>query len=198
MGITLTKTEMEVKVNNELQAVADQLFINAQKVCTYNFDKWGADLVSHTVLYFLNQPIEKKFAIVTTPSKKVSALERYLTSAMSLAVRSSTSPFYSKHRKHIESHRILYDDYDYSDRIGFAEAADSEGDIWTNMKAQLPLLIEELHFYDKYLIQKHYMEQLTVAEISQLTKITPQRLSKDIRFALKQIKEKLINKNIIK
>ena len=196
MGDTLSKTEMESIVNNELQAVTEQLFVNAKKVCSYNFDKWGPDLVSHTVLYFLNQPIEKKYFIVTSPSKKVSALERYLTSAMSLAIRSSTSPFYSKHRKHIESHRVLFDDYDYSPKIGYAEAADDEGDVWTNMKEQLPLLINELHFYDKYLIQKHYMEQLTVGEISKLTRITPQRLSQDIRFALLELKEKLTNKNI--
>jgi len=196
MGITLSKSEMEATVNSELAAVTDQLFVNARKVCSYNYDKWGADLVSHTVLYFLNQPIEKQYTIVTTPSKKVSALERYLTSAMSLAIRSSTSPFYSKHRKHIESHRVLFDDYDYSSKIGYAEAADDEGDVWTNMKEQLPLLINELHFYDKYLIQKHYMEQLTVAEISKLTRITPQRLSKDIRFALIELKEKLTSKNI--
>ncbi len=196
MGDKLSKTEMESIVNNELQAVTEQLFVNAKKVCSSNFDKWGPDLVSHTVLYFLNQPIEKKYFIVTSPSKKVSALERYLTSAMSLAIRSSTSPFYSKHRKHIESHRVLFDDYDYSSKIGYAEAADDEGDVWTNMKEQLPLLINELHFYDKYLIQKHYMEQLTVGEISKLTRITPQRLSQDIRFALLELKEKLTNKNI--
>ena len=40
------------------------------------------------------------------------------------------------------------------------------------------------------------MEQLTVAEISKLTRITPQRLSKDIRFALIELKEKLTSKNI--
>ena len=96
----------------------------------------------------------------------------------------------------MKSHRVLFDDYDYSSKIGYAEAADDEGDVWTNMKEQLPLLINELHFYDKYLIQKHYMEQLTVAEISKLTRITPQRLSKDIRFALIELKEKLTNKNI--
>jgi DNA-directed RNA polymerase specialized sigma24 family protein len=40
------------------------------------------------------------------------------------------------------------------------------------------------------------MEQLTVGEISKLTRITPQRLSQDIRFALLELKEKLTNKNI--
>ena len=196
MGNTLSKTEMEATVNSELEAITEQLFVNARKVCSYNFDKWGPDLVSHTVLYFLNQPLDKKYAIVTSPSKKVSALERYLTSAMSLAVRSSTSPFYSKHRKHIESHRILYDEYDYSSKIGYAEAADDEGDAWSNMKSQLPLLINDLHYYEKYLIQKHYIEQLTISEISKLTRITPQRLSRDIRAALQDLKEKLTIKNI--
>jgi len=196
MDIGLSELEMETVVNRELTLIQDQLFVNARKVCSYNYEKWGADLVSHTVLYFLNQPIQKKYVIVTSPSAKVPALERYLTSAMSLAVRSSTSPFYIKHRKHIESHRVLFDDYDYSSRIGYAEAADDEGDIWSNMKDELPLLIEGLHFYSKYLIQKHYMEQMTVGELSKITNITPQRLSQDIKEALVELKEQLIKKNI--
>ena len=196
MDSILSETEMETIVNRELASIQDQLFVNARKVCSYNYDKWGPDLVSHTVLYFLNQPIQKKYAIVTSKSVKVTALERYLTSAMSLAVRSSTSPFYSKHRKHIESHRVLFDEYDYSSKIGYAVAADDEGDTWTNMRAQLPLLIEGLHFYDKYLIQKHYMEQMTIGELSKLTRITPQRLSQDIKEALVELKEQLTKKNI--
>jgi DNA-directed RNA polymerase specialized sigma24 family protein len=75
-------------------------------------------------------------------------------------------------------------------------AADDEGDTWTNMRAQLPLLIEGLHFYDKYLIQKHYMEQMTIGELSKLTRITPQRLSQDIKEALIELKEQLTKKNI--
>ena len=196
MDIELSELEMETIVNRELTLIQDQLFVNARKVCSYNYEKWGPDLVSHTVLYFLNMPIQKKYVIVTSPSTKVPALERYLTSAMSLAVRSSTSPFYSKHRKHIESHRVLFDDYDYSSRIGYAAAADDEGDIWSNMKDELPLLIEGLHFYSKYLIQKHYMEQMTVGELSKITNITPQRLSQDIKEALVELKEQLIKKNI--
>jgi|TARA_B100000795_G_scaffold263479_1_gene242702 hypothetical protein len=193
----ITDEEMDRIVNKEIAFVSDQLFINAQKICTYNYEKWGADLVSHTVMYFLNQPIQKKYSIVTSPSVKVPALERYLTSAMSLAIRSSTSPFYSAHRKHIESHRVLFDDYDYSSRIGFADAPDDDGDIWLNMKEQLPLLIDKLHFYDRYLIQKHYLEQMTVGEMSKLTQITSQRLSKDIKSALIELKKQLTLKNHI-
>ena len=60
----ITDEEMDRIVNKEIAFVSDQLFINAQKICTYNYEKWGADLVSHTVMYFLNQPIQKKYSIV--------------------------------------------------------------------------------------------------------------------------------------
>ena len=65
------------------------------------------------------------------------------------------------------------------------------------MKEQLPLLIDKLHFYDRYLIQKHYLEQMTVGEMSKLTQITSQRLSKDIKSALIELKKQLTLKNHI-
>ena len=190
MDKVLSKKEMRKVVEAELKAVYEQLFINARNITTYNYDKWGEDLVSHTLQYFLNFPIEKQYTIVTSKSKKVSALERYLTSAMSLAIRSSTSPFYSKHRKHMESHRLLYQDYDYVNHLGTVEPSGS-GDYWSNMTEALPQLIKDLHFYDRYLIQKHYMEQMTIKEISKITHITTYTLSRDIKKALVRLKEQL-------
>ena len=41
MDTTLSKTEMEATVNSALEAITDQLFVNAEKICTYNYEKWG-------------------------------------------------------------------------------------------------------------------------------------------------------------
>ncbi len=187
---TITEQQMKTTIDEALTSIYEQLFINAEKICTYNYKRWGVDLVSHTVQYFLNQPLHKQYTIVTSPSKKVSALERYLTSAMSLAIRSSTSPFYSKHRKHIESHREIWQDFDYSAYMGY-EKSPLDSDKWEDMVEALPELIKGLHFYDRYLIQKHYIEQLTVREIADTTKITTYRLSRDIKSALLHLKEQL-------
>ena len=35
---------MEATVNSALEAITDQLFVNAEKICTYNYEKWGTDL----------------------------------------------------------------------------------------------------------------------------------------------------------
>ena len=182
-----TKTEKTTTKNGlSFDDAMDNLLVKIQD----NYDKWGEDLVSHTLQYFLNFPIEKQYTIVTSKSKKVSALERYLTSAMSLAIRSSTSPFYSKHRKHIESHRLFYPDYDYVNYLGHADPSGS-GDYWSNMIEAVPNMIKDLHFYDRYLIQKHYMEQMTIQEISKITQITTYTLSRDIKRALVRLKEQL-------
>tara|TARA_R110000744_G_scaffold136820_3_gene246963 strand:+ start:331 stop:915 length:585 start_codon:yes stop_codon:yes gene_type:complete len=186
-----TTKQMKTIVDKELTSIYSQLYVNAEKICTYNFKVWGDDLIASTIEYFLKMPIEKQYKIVTSASKKIPALERYLTSAMSLQVHSSTSPFYSKYRKPIEMSRELFPDYDYSPYIG-SDTELSEGrDSWELMKDQIPQLITELDYYNKYLIQKHFIEQLTISEISELTHITNYRLSKDIKIALLHLKKQL-------
>lgn len=189
---TINTTEQKKIVDEAIASVYDQLYINALKVCTYRFDQWGPDLIAYVVSYFLNLPLNKQYKVVVTPSAKVSSLERYLTSAMSLAIRSSTSPFYSKYRKPMEKSRELFPDYDYSIIIGYADADDN--DWWNNMKDSLPALIKQLNYYDKYIIQKHYLEQLTIQQLHEITNITTYRLSRDIKIALIHLKE-LIEKN---
>ena len=191
MDTSTNTTEQRKIVDEALSSVYDQLYINALKVCTFNYSRWGQDLVAYVVSYFLNLPLKKQYEVVVTPSAKVSSLERYLTSAMSLAIRSSTSPFYTKYRKPMEKSRELYPDYDYSAIIGYAS---EEEDWWGKMKDSLPALIKQLNFYDRYIIQKHYLEQLTIQEIHEITNITTYRLSRDIKIALIHLKE-LIEKN---
>lgn len=192
MDTSTNTTEQRKIVDEALTSVYDQLYINALKVCTYNFSQWGSDLVAYVVSYFLNLPLKKQYEVVVTPSAKVSSLERYLTSAMSLAIRSSTSPFYTKYRKPMEKSRELFPDYDYSHIIGY-DVVDGD-DWWNKMKDSLPALIKQLHFYDRYIIQKHYLEQLTIQEIHEITNITTYRLSRDIKIALIHLKE-LIKEN---
>ena len=187
-----TNKQMKKEIDDQLTVIYPQLLINAQKVCTYNFPQWGVDLIQHVIEYFLKLKLEKQYFIITSPSVKVTALERYLTSAMSLAVRSSTSPFYTQFRKHMESHRVIFPDYDYSSQIGAVDP--DEEDYWADMIERVPGIIKDLHFYDKYLIQKHYIEGMTVSELSEITQITCYRLSRDIKLALLNLKEILKKK----
>lgn len=184
----MNELKMRTIVNAELAKIHEQLYVNAKKICTYNYPQWGLELVSHTVESFLNQPIEKQYKICTTPSVKVSALERYLTSAMSMAIHSSSSPFYHRHRKPTEQIRELFPNYDYVRKMGVDDPYESNVDEKEDMIKEL---VENLHFYEKYLIQQHYYGQKTIGEISHETGIPTTTISKDIKKILRKLKEQI-------
>ena len=108
---------------------------------------------------------------------------------MALSVKSGTSPFYRTHRMKMEKHRELLPDYDYSLMIG-NDDPDAENH-WENKLQSLGPAVANLDFYDKYIITEHYFKQQTLLEISTKTQITQQRLSTDIKKALKKLKRKL-------
>jgi len=175
-------------VDTEISKIYNQLQINATKICTFNSDKWAEELVSHTLESFLNQPLSKQYKIVTSPSAKVSALERYITRAMSLAIHSSSSPFYHKHRRAGERMRELFPNIDYVKEYG----ADNPNETHlSEQEVYIKKFVGDLHFYEKYLIQQHYYGEKTIAEMSKETGIPTSTISKDIKKTLRKLKEQV-------
>ena len=80
-------------------------------------------------------------------------------------------------------------DYDYSDYIGFDEI-DKE-DIWEHNLDNIREVVNNLHFYNKYLIDEHYFKGQRLEDMSKTTQISTYRLSKDIKIALEELKSKL-------
>jgi len=185
----LSDTEKKAIIDKELTLIYPALVINSERICSYMKDSWAQDLLTIIIEYFLKMDIEKQYTIVTTPSKKASSLEKYLTRSMALSVKSGTSPFYRTIRMKMEKHRELLVDYDYSLMIG-NEDPDAE-DHWEDKLQALGPAVANLDFYDKYIITEHYFKQQTLLEISTKTQITQQRLSTDIKKALKKLKRKL-------
>lgn len=185
----LSDTQKKAIIDKELTSIYPALVINSERICSYMKDSWSQDLLTIIIEYFLKMDIEKQYTIVTTPSKKASPLEKYLTRSMALSVKSGTSPFYRTHRMIMEKNRELLPDYDYSLMIG-NEDPDAENH-WEDKLQALGPAVANLDFYDKYLITEHYFKQQTLLEISVKTQITQQRLSTDIKKALKKLKRKL-------
>ena len=185
----LSDTKKKAIIDKELTLIYPALVINSERICSYMKDSWAQDLLTIIIEYFLKMDIDKQYIIVTTPSKKASSLEKYLTRSMALSVKSGTSPFYRTIRMKMEKHREILPDYDYSAMIG-NEDPDGE-DHWEDKLQALGPAIANLDFYDKYLITEHYFKQQTLIEISVKTQITQQRLSTDIKKALKKLKIKL-------
>jgi len=185
----LSDTKKKAIIDKELTLIYPALVINSERICSYMKDSWAQDLLTIIIEYFLKMDIDKQYTIVTTSSKNASSLEKYLTRSMALSVKSGTSPFYRTIRMKMEKHRELLPDYDYSLMIG-NEDPDGE-DHWEDKLNNLGPAVANLDFYDKYLITEHYFKQQTLIEISVKTQITQQRLSTDIKKALKKLKIKL-------
>jgi hypothetical protein len=185
----LSNTKKRAIIDKELTLVYPALVVNSEKICSYMADSWSQDLLTIVIEYFLKMDIDKQYTIVTTSSKKASSLEKYLTKSMALSVKSSTSPFYRTHRMRMWKHRPLIADYDYSKMIG-VDDPEAE-DHWEKKLNNLGPAVANLNFYDRYLITEHYFKNKRISEIAEATQIHNQRLSKDIKQALKKLKLKL-------
>lgn len=158
-----------------------QLVINCKKLCGSGYDAWGADLLPHTVEQFLNMPIETQWRVCFEDKKP----ENYITRAMSLQLKSSTSTFYIRYRKPMMANRELLPDYEYKD---YNTTLD------TPLDAEIKECLEyhthnSLDYYDKHLITEHYYKGVNVSDMSQALDIQPGRLSRDIKKALTKLKE---------
>ena len=131
-------------IDKEITAIYSALVINSEKICSYMADSWAADLLTIVIEYFLRMDIDKQYQIVTTPSKKASSLEKYLTKCMALSVKSSTSPFYRTYRMRMYKHRELIPDFDYSKMIGNFNPDDEDkwGDRLENIHSE-----KDTHYY---------------------------------------------------
>ena len=117
-------------------------------------------------------------------------LERYITSGMSIALHSKTSPFYSKYRKPNSKFRELITggaEYDYSDNIIGPGATVERKQLWEDIHGY----IDKLNFYDKFLVTEYFMKEIKIKEIARKTNINASSVSRDIKKALVKLKEML-------
>ena len=188
VGKDYTDSEKHDIINDAISGMYEQLKGNATNVCTYNSHLWAENLLSDTLERFLKRSIDAKWKIFMQGK-----LERYLTSGMSIALHSSTSPFFSKYRKHSQSYRELLSDVEggYEYEIEEDRYDVERKELWEDMSKY----VDTLNYYDKYLIQKYYYEGLTLSEISDEVNITSATLAKDLKKALHKLKT-LIEKRI--
>ena len=102
----MTKQE---QISKRLAEIYPQLKINCKKVCGYNFDHWGENLLAHSIQSFLEMDIDKQYRIMITDDNA----ERYITSGMAISLKSKTSTFYRIYRRELyQSREILEINYD--------------------------------------------------------------------------------------
>jgi hypothetical protein len=174
-----TDAEKHEIINDAISGMYEQLQGNATNVCTYNSDMWAENLLADTLERYLKRPIDAKWKIFMQGK-----LERYLTAAMSLALRSSTSPFFHKYRKvytKIVDKPLIPDG-------GSWEIGDTKSDIKLKVAAEIAgEAVDELHFYSRQLIKDYFYSGLNLTQMGEKYNINAQRIGRDIKKALAEL-----------
>lgn len=175
-------TVEEKKVRKELELVYPQLIINTKKVCGFNYDRWGDDLLALSILFFLEKPLDTQIKIINDGK-----LENYITFIMGLQVKSGSSKFYKDYRRFMYNQREIYDNNTYKDRmVTFPEPfEDEESECLACIKHQ----IDKLDPYLKMLVNEHLIQGENFSTISQKYNITYTHLKRDTLRVSKEIKE---------
>jgi hypothetical protein len=121
-----------------------QLRTNVFKICGRRDDiveKWGKDLLPYFIEGFLKRDINRQWEIFTDGK-----FENYCTRGMNLALKSKTSTFYHQYRKKGMAFRELIPTVNYQ---VYNEDNSTKQDIKIKTVKDA---IEELDFYDRYLI----------------------------------------------
>jgi len=176
-------TKEEIFIRKALTEVYPQLLINAKKVCSYSFDKYGLDLVAVACEFFLLKSEEAQLKTIEDGK-----LENFITYIMSVQLKSSTSKFYKEYRQHHIKQRELYD-ISY-EKYGFDpvhnEAFEDEPNrLIECIKAQM----KTLDPYSSMLINERVILESNYTDISKKYSINYASLKRDTEAALTQLKK---------
>ena len=175
----MTKEEKQDYIRQRLSDLYPQMKINQWKVFGYSQvaeEKWGGDLIPYVYETFLKMNVDKQYEIATEGN-----LEYYLTRAMSLSLKSSTSMFYTTYRKFSrKSDEVSLNRHD--------KPFESTWELREQQIAKVKEAMQDLDYYDKYLVSQYYIEGNTSKHIAKITGISPATVGRSLKTALKRLK----------
>jgi hypothetical protein len=190
----LTEYEMRDAINFRIIQVYPKLLKDAKQVSGYNFSKYGDDLLAYTLEKFLCDKTTKyQYQVVVIDDK----LPNYIGRAMSLHIRSHTSPFWHRYRKEAYNSRGVYE-AEYGDTKNGKpldnqlDYVDDEFDTPSHFKDLHECMlwaINNIHFYYKQLMTDYYLNNLTYHQMHLKYNITLNSIKKDMIQGQKLIKE---------
>jgi len=95
-------------VKDYLNKIYPQLVINCKKTCGAGYSQWGDDLLSISIQFFLEKPIEVQLEAIEN-----NKCENFITFIMAMQLKSSSSYFYTRYRKELYASRELITDLNY-------------------------------------------------------------------------------------
>ena len=190
----MTDSEKRKLINEKITQYYPKMYRDSMQISGANFEKYGNDLLAYCLEDFLcNKDIEYQYKVAVEDDKLVN----YIGRSMSLQIKSSTSPFWFKYRKEGYSSRGIYliedgrEEIDPLIEIG-ADEIDDEFDSPAYIKNNLDCLryaLENIHWYDKILIEQYYIKGMTFRDMHKKYNISLNSLKKDINSALNKIRK---------
>lgn len=157
-----------------------------------SMSEYGEDLLHHVILDLYNLP-EHKITQMVDDGK----LRWYVLRGCALQLKSSTSPFYRLHRKEKMQSRenwVNNNNHGWSDKFngkGILDKVYEEyDDVIERLQACFDKEMNNLHWYQKHLMERYWIQKMTLDELHKKYSISKRHLIKDINEALEIIREK--------
>ena len=188
----MSEEEIRKEINAKIALWYPKMVKDSKQISGANFEKYGEDLLAHCLEDFLvNKPVDYQYKVAIKDDKLVN----YIGYSMGIAIKSSSSPFWFKYRKEAYNSRGIYLVEDGREEIDplveIGEEMDVEFDSPAYVKNELDCLryaLEQLHWYDRVLIDDYFIKGLTYQDMHKKYNISLNSLKKDINKALAKIK----------
>lgn len=175
----MTEVEKKKYVDKHITEIYPQLEINMTKVCGDNHWRWGEDLLSTSVEFFLNKPLDVQYESCIN-----NKAENFITYIANFQLKSSTTRFWHVHRKHSNSHREYYpDSFIYDQHV---PEDTSDDDLMLCIKRN----INSLSPFEKMLVEERVIKKLKFKDIADRYDIPYTALTTQLKKTLKKLKEK--------
>jgi len=176
----LTDKEKKTFVDKHITKIYPQLQLNMKKVCGVAFNKWGDDLLSTALEFFLNKDLEVQY-----DSCKKNKAENFITYMANFQLKSSTSRFWHTHRKFVGNTRELFvGSYDYKHDDFVKPFEDEVSELQNCIDKQM----ENLDPFEKMLIRERIQWGSSFKEIAEKYSIPYSSLSTGLKKTLNKIK----------
>lgn len=179
-------TKEEKYVRDELTKVYPQLKINMQKTCGFNAHRWADDLLAVSVTFFLEKDLDVQLKVISDGK-----LENYITFIAGMQVKSGSSKFFNTYRKFMNNQREILPNYLYKEyRVTYPEPFEDE----ENLREKcLRLEMDKLNPYERMIVEKKVIDDMTYKDISKTYNIPYSSLAKDAKAVMEKIKNACIH-----
>ena len=144
----------------------------------------GGNELSLDLLHYSIETLLSKDQSIIQACLESGGVNFYLVRVMCVQWRSTTSPFYIKYRKRYESNEEI----DVVD-----DTSDTENEEFIlNVGTKIQKELDTLDWYAKELFKLHYLDGISISEISRSTKIPRTSISLTLKRTREYIKNKIV------